>query len=76
MILDTNAVSTLLFGDPGIAEVREKLRRRGRPLPKNDFWIGALLIQHGLPIVSADSELDAIDGVMRVGWESEKRAPS
>lgn len=76
MILDTNAVSTLLFGDPGIAKVREKLLRKGRPLPKNDFWIGALSLQHGLPTVSADGDLDAIDGVVRVGWESEKRAPS
>lgn len=50
------------------ANVRNALRRKGRPLPENDVWIAALSVQHGLEVVSADRDFDAVEGVVRVGW--------
>ncbi len=50
------------------AEIRNQLRKVGRMIPVNDLWIGALAIQHQLPILSEDRHFDYIDGVKRIGW--------
>ena len=50
------------------AEIRNQLRKAGRMIPVNDLWIGALAIQHQLPILSEDRHFDYIDGVKRIGW--------
>jgi predicted nucleic acid-binding protein len=50
------------------ANLREDLRRRGRPIPENDVWVAALSAQYGLPIVSRDSHFDEVAGVSRLGW--------
>lgn len=50
------------------ALVRERLRRKGRPIPENDVWVGALALQHGLDVVSRDAHFDEIDGLRRRGW--------
>lgn len=50
------------------ADVREILEAKGRPIPRNDAWIAALALEHGLPILSRDTGFDAVDGVERVRW--------
>ena len=50
------------------ADVRDALRRRGRPIPENDVWIAALAVQHRQPIVSQDAHFDAVEGVKRISW--------
>ena len=50
------------------AEVRDALRRRGRPIPENDVWIGALALQHGIAVVSRDQHFEEIEGLERVAW--------
>lgn len=50
------------------ATVREALRAQGTPIPENDVWISALAIEHGLDIVSRDSDFDQVPGVRRRTW--------
>jgi predicted nucleic acid-binding protein len=50
------------------AEVRDELRRRGRPIPENDVWIAALAREHAQPVVSRDEHFDHVVGIRRVGW--------
>lgn len=50
------------------AEIREKLRQRGRPIPSNDTWIAALAIQHALPLLSRDRHFDEVKGLSRIAW--------
>ena len=50
------------------ADVRDALRRQGRPIPENDLWIAALALQHRQPVVSQDAHFDAVEGVRRVSW--------
>ena len=50
------------------ATIREDLRQKGRPIPENDLWIGALSMQYGLPVVSRDAHFDSLDGVERLSW--------
>jgi predicted nucleic acid-binding protein len=37
-----------------------RLRAEGRRAPVNDSWIAAMAIAHGVPIVTQDSDYDAI----------------
>jgi tRNA(fMet)-specific endonuclease VapC len=48
------------------AEVKDELRRQGRPIPDNDVWIAALARQHRVTLASRDSHFDAVSGVRRV----------
>lgn len=37
-----------------------QLRKQGTPIPTNDLWIGALCLQHDLPLVSSDKHFEHI----------------
>jgi tRNA(fMet)-specific endonuclease VapC len=57
------------------AEVRDELKRIGRPIPANDLWIAALvrqhmlpLRQHMLPLLSRDQHFDFVPRLKRVTW--------
>lgn len=40
-----------------------RLRAAGRKAPVNDSWIAATAIAHGVPVVTQDSDYDAMPGV-------------
>lgn len=42
------------------------LRRRGTPVPTNDLWIAALVVQHDLLLLSADAHFAKIPRVVRI----------
>jgi tRNA(fMet)-specific endonuclease VapC len=42
------------------ARLRLDLRRQGRPIPENDLWIGALCVEHGLPLATTDGHFEYI----------------
>jgi tRNA(fMet)-specific endonuclease VapC len=50
------------------AEVRDELKRKGKPIPGNDLWIAALVRQYGLPLLSRDAHFDAVPKLKRIGW--------
>lgn len=50
------------------AEIRDELKRGGRPIPGNDLWIAALTLQHALPLLSRDLHFDSVRGLNRIGW--------
>jgi len=50
------------------AQVREQLRRDGRPVPHSDLWISALALQHSLPVASLDMHFDYVSGLKRLAW--------
>jgi len=50
------------------AEIGDKLRALGRPIPTNDIWIAALARQHDMPILSRDRHFDDVPGIERIGW--------
>lgn len=63
IVLDVDQVTARCYAD-----VREELRRSGKPIPENDIWIAALARQHGEPVVSRDEHFDLVPGVQRVSW--------
>ena len=50
------------------ADVRDEVRRAGRPIPENDVWIAALSRQHDEPVLSRDQHFDAVAGLDRRSW--------
>ena len=50
------------------AEIRDRLKRAGTPIPSNDLWIAALAVQHRLPVVSRDTHFDQVRTLTRISW--------
>ena len=43
-----------------------QLRRQGTPIPTNDVWIAALVVQHNLHLCDRDRHFDALPQLARV----------
>ena len=50
------------------SDVKLALKRKGRPIPENDIWIGATAIHHGLTLSSRDDHFSFIDGLILEKW--------
>jgi tRNA(fMet)-specific endonuclease VapC len=60
---------TVLFADERtiqhyVAAFRQ-LRRQGTPIPTNDLWIGALVLQHDLVLCARDRHFDHLPQIVR-----------
>jgi tRNA(fMet)-specific endonuclease VapC len=47
------------------ASVYRQLRRQGTPIPTNDMWIAALVLQHSLTLCARDTHFDALPQLPR-----------
>lgn len=50
------------------AAPRVALRRAGRPIPANDAWIAAIVLEHELPVLSRDHHFDVVPDLQRRSW--------
>jgi tRNA(fMet)-specific endonuclease VapC len=48
------------------AAVFRQLRRQGTPIPTNDMWLAALVLQHNLALHACDKHFDHLPQVVRV----------
>lgn len=48
------------------ARLFHQLRRQGTPIPTNDLWIAALVIQHGLHLFARDAHFDHLPQIPRL----------
>ena len=49
------------------AYLYRQLRAAGTPIPTNDLWIAALVVQHDLTLFSRDAHLDALPQIPTIG---------
>lgn len=60
----------LLYADENTthhyARIYAQLRRQGTPIPTNDLWIAALVIQHDLLLYSRDIHFDRLPQLARL----------
>lgn len=47
------------------ATLYRQLRTAGTPIPTNDIWIAAIILQHDLALYSRDAHFDAIPQLLR-----------
>ncbi|MCP4245423.1 MAG: type II toxin-antitoxin system VapC family toxin [bacterium] len=61
---------TVLFADDGTthfyAELFAELRAAGTPIPTNDLWIAALVLQHDLTLLTRDKHFRQIPRIARM----------
>ena len=62
-ILSCNAETALLYG-----EIKNNLRKKGRPIPENDIWIAATARQYALTLVSRDEHFQEVDRLHLEKW--------
>ncbi len=48
------------------AHVYAQLRRQGTPIPTNDLWIAAIVLQHDLPLLTSDAHFSKIPEIARL----------
>jgi tRNA(fMet)-specific endonuclease VapC len=48
------------------ANVYRQLRKQGTPIPTNDMWIAALVLQHSLVLFARDVHFDALAQITRI----------
>jgi tRNA(fMet)-specific endonuclease VapC len=56
VILNCDAETAKWYGD-----IKNRLRRKGQPIPENDIWIAALCFQHNLRLASRDAHFNAVE---------------
>jgi tRNA(fMet)-specific endonuclease VapC len=49
------------------ALVHRQLRAQGTPIPTNDMWVAALVLQHNLVLLARDRHFDQLPQLVRVG---------
>lgn len=61
---------TVLFADEQTthhyADVFRQLRKQGTPIPTNDMWLAALVLQHNLALHARDRHFDNLPQIVRV----------
>src|SRR5262245_17143134 len=48
------------------ADLYAYLRKKGKPIPTNDLWIAALVVEHNLVLFDRDSDFDALPQLARL----------
>jgi len=48
------------------ATIYRQLRKQGTPIPTNDIWVAALVVQHNLSLHSRDAHFDHLPQLLRV----------
>lgn len=48
------------------ADLKLQLKRQGTPIPINDVWIAALVLQHGAQLLTRDADFDHLPQLPRV----------
>lgn len=66
------AVASVLNCDTETArhysQIKDELRTKGRPIPENDIWIGAIARQYSLTLISRDAHFAQVDDLISVTW--------
>ena len=44
-------------------EIKNNLRKKGKPIPENDIWIAAITEQHSLSLVTSDTHFKEVKGI-------------
>lgn len=52
------------------ANLYRQLRAAGTPIPSNDLWIAAIVVQHDLQLYSRDSHFHVLAQLPRIGGEA------
>lgn len=49
-------------------KIKSQLKLKGYPIPENDIWIAAIVLQHNLTIVTKDKHFNKIEELVIEAW--------
>ena len=49
-------------------QIKDELRRKGRPIPANDIWIAAVARQHDLMLITRDGHFKQVENLPMSMW--------
>jgi len=58
VVLGLNSNTTKIYG-----EIKNELRKKGKPIPENDIWIAAITKESGLPLLTKDKHFNNVPGI-------------
>ena len=67
-VKESSVLSCDEFTAEHYGQIKNELKKKGRPLPENDIWIAAIALQHNLTIATRDQHFKEIDGVAIEEW--------
>lgn len=71
-IREIESISTIIVCDAitgdYYGQIKQSLKRKGRPIPENDIWIAATAMQHSLTLISRDAHFSEVDGLDLATW--------
>lgn len=62
-VLVCDLVTSQFYG-----QIKNSLKRKGKPIPDNDIWIAAIALQYKLILVSRDQHFSEIDVLLVETW--------
>ncbi len=66
--------SNIIPCDSGTARhyglIKNQLKEKGKPIPENDIWIGAIALQHRLTLVTKDVHFKEIKGMVLIDLDN------
>lgn len=74
--LDNPYVSVVPVGETTAdrySRIAASLRAKGRPIPTNDVWIAAHVMETGADLVSADRHFEHVDGIAWLRLRDDRR---
>ncbi len=63
VILNCDTETAIWYG-----EIKDRLRKKGRPIPENDIWIAAIAFQHDLILISRDEHFREVEDLKLEEW--------
>jgi len=63
VVLDCDEETARRYG-----EVKDALRKKGRPIPENDIWIAAMALRNDLILVARDAHFREVEGLRVEAW--------
>lgn len=63
VVLSCDVRTAQLYG-----EIKDELRKKGRPIPENDIWVAALALQYALTLASRDEHFYHVQELRTEAW--------
>ena len=58
-ILNITGPTAKIYG-----QVKDQLRAKGKPIPENDIWIAATVMEHQLTLLTKDKHFENVEGLV------------
>jgi len=63
VILNCNMETARRYG-----KIKNRLRKKGNPIPENDIWIAAIALQYSLILITRDEHFKEVEDLKRDKW--------